>query len=195
MEEAARIITAELARGHTCVVGLTLPLSLTLTLTPTLTLPLTPTRCVVGLTSTSEAAQRRAEQEESLEDFSGLQQCADNVLKAAEAALAKPGDGEAVEGGAGGGVYDSDDGGGGGGGGGGDEDDGDDDDGGAAGGADIEMGAEIEITLSQAERQEGEARLPAMRRRLQAMILPGSPLDTLIGLLGGPGNLTLTPNP
>ena len=29
------------------------------------------------------------------------------------------------------------------------------------------------------------------------MSLPGSPLDTLIGLLGGPGNLnlTLTPNP
>ena len=45
------------------------------------------------------------------------------------------------------------------------------------------------MTLSQAERQEGAARLPAMRRRLQAMSLPSSPLDSLIGLLGGPGRV------
>ena len=47
VQKAAQIITAELAKGHTCV---------------------------VGLTSTSEAAQRRAEEEDCLEDFSGLQQ-------------------------------------------------------------------------------------------------------------------------
>ena len=109
------------------------------------------------------------------------------MLQAAESALAKPRAEEAAQAAAAGGADDSDDGGGGGGGGrgggGGDEEDDGGGEGAAAGGAEIE----IEITLSQAERQEGEARLPAMRRRLQAMSLPGSPLDTLIGLLGGPG--------
>ena len=106
------------------------------------------------------------------------------MLQAAEAALAKPDSaGEAHQGAA-------DDGGGGGGGGGGEDgEDGEGGEGAAAGGAEIEIGAEIEMTLSQAERQEGAARLPAMRRRLQAMSLPGSPLDSLIGLLGGPGRV------
>ena len=108
------------------------------------------------------------------------------MLQAAESALAKPRAEEAAQAAAAGGADDSDDGGGGGGGGGrggggGEEEEEDGGEGAAAG------GAEIEMTLSQAERQEGEARLPAMRRRLQAMSLPGSPLDTLIGLLGGPG--------
>ena len=112
------------------------------------------------------------------------------MLQAAESALAKPCAEEAAEAAAGGGADDSDDGGGGGGGGGrggggGDDEEDGGGEGAAAGGAEIE----IEITLSQAERQEGEARLPAMRRRLQAMSLPGSPLDTLIGLLGGPGSV------
>ena len=54
VKKAAHIITAELAKGHTCV---------------------------VGLTSTSEAAQRRAEEEDCLEDFSGLQQGAPRRLQ------------------------------------------------------------------------------------------------------------------
>ena len=76
------------------------------------------------------------------------------MLQAAEAALAKPGSAAEAHQGA------ADDGGGGGG--------GEDGEGAAAAGAEIEIGAEIEMTLSQADRQEGAARLPAMRRRLQA---------------------------
>ena len=143
VDDAARLIHQSLADGHTCV---------------------------VGLTSTSEAAQKRAEEADDLEDFCGLKDGASKVLRAARSAFGKL---DHAKGGAPAGAGDSDGGG-----------SGDDEDGAAAGGADAEPPPAA--GGDGAGAAERAATLSELEQRLEAMELPSSPLDMLIARLGGP---------
>ena len=118
---------------------------------------------VIGLTSTSEAAQKRAEEEGSLENLCALKQAAETVLEAGKKAMGAAGKGGASTGP----VPD--------GGGSGDDDEvGEEDD-----------GAPAVVTACEDPR----ALAKDLEARLEELDLPGSPLDELIKACGGPSRV------